>query len=303
MARYKIPEAVSYDWNDQHAADIALEEVKQLTDGHPSYFMESSGLIDEKKQSIPQMFKVLKEYIAHRHTAAIKQLKASVESTKDMMIKIQAIEKSDRFKRFMHSGDLVSYTDKYALLYQESKKKYYELTCDVMAYNPEWIISKIDGIMESAKSFEGKERAKYIKTEMESTIEMFKNDFDRNHWFIVETEPFIKVVVYNKVKYSAAFKCALKTAKSYYSFNDYVENLATYELIYLQHYERVYERMTKSYGSDKDAKDYIDTFFKQLLHNESLSIEFNTKIIEKVDIVFRHQYEELCKLYDKLQEA
>jgi len=303
MARYVLPETVEFDWTDQESADLALEEVIDLTSEYQSYLTEASGLIDERKQSIPQMFNVLIQYVSTRHTSAVNKLKSSVASYHDMIIKLEMMQKSGRFKRFLHGRDSVSYVDKYAILYMEKTKKKYNITADQMYYNPEFVITKIDSIMDTANSFDDQnQKYKYINDQMEELMKIYQDDFKANHWFITETVPIIVTQDYKNVTYSSAYKCATNRSKSYYNYLTYVENLATNEIIYLQYYQKIYERMDKSYSSDSKVKVHIDKFFKQLLNYESLSIQFNTKVIEKVDEVFRHQYEEVCKLYDSLQQ-
>jgi hypothetical protein len=184
----------------------------------------------------------------------------------------------------------------------ENPSKFYKLSLDFLAYNPEYFNRSIEDCFKYCDTLDANAKTAHLKLYRDNTLDSIYKSFMNNHWYILSTEPYCKSSMYNNVKVGEI----LKTYKSWIDWihdalKAYNEALEV-QLQYLQLCNQAYNNLTNKYGKDKEYKETLDAIFKTVIKNSNLSLEFNNKAFIILNDMVKFYTEALDALVEKYKK-
>lgn len=242
------------------------------------------------------LIKVLKK----DYTLTAKKLIAHSKECNDIYDKIQYLLKHDKFARFRHRNDKIdTEIKKVVLIDKKDPNKVYKMRYDLLLYNPDFFINEIDTLI-SVADFNANTigRKASLENSANSLLNDINNGFMNGHGFIITHAPIIKVTTYKNQKLEDCLQvhknCLSDRYNIVYIFNQCIQD----ELQYIQMLQITYNKMLNRYGKDKDNKKFIDTIFKEILKNTSLSMDYNNDSMDLFSETLKHAASELQRFYD-----
>lgn len=251
--------------------------------------------------SITLIILAITKWLKNKYSITIKKIIDQSKELNDIYTKVDDILKNDKLARFKHRNDSVDITIKYIVLHDtRDPRKYYSLTLDMLAYDPEYFINEIDSIMKYANE-QSKDKENDIGKMRDGVIKMIDESFEKNHWYVRDLAPMMKIENYRGQKLEKMVMMIKDQIGVIYN-NIYTTNkTVSYQLKYMQVLQQAYNRCISMYGTDKSSKDMVDSIFKKLLDNMTISMEFNSKIMNLMTEEIKHYVNELEKIYNAIR--
>lgn len=242
-------------------------------------------------------------WIKNKYRLTIQKLYGNSKELNDIYTKVSDMLANDKMARFKHRNDLMDGDIQYIIMQdkKDSSKKY-QLIIDNLAYNSEFFIKQINDIMAYVDSQSKKDKEANIKKMTDDLMNQIQQGFMNNHGFVLTCDPMMKSESYNKIKLEKYLtRCKDWVSAIYRILYIYNQNVSG-QLQYLQLLQQAYGKMIKDYGKDKDAKNMIDTIFKQLIKNVTASMDFNSKSMVILNEMIKFYSDMLTKIYEHIKE-
>lgn len=258
---------------------------------------DMSELIGAGIGAVAVIIIAITKWLKNKYRITIKKLVDQSKELNDIYTKVEDMLKHDKMARFKHRNDSVDVVIKYIVLHDtRDPRKYYNLTLDMLAYDPEYFINEIDSIMKYVNE-QSKDKENDLVKMRDSVLSMIDESFEKNHWFVRDLAPMMKIENYRGLKLEKIL-VKIKDQIGIIYNNIYTTNkTVSYQLKYMQIMQQAYNRCISMYGKDKASKEMVDSIFKKLLDNMTTSMEFNSKIMALMTEEIKHYVEELEKIY------
>jgi len=297
-----ISEYMSNDMSEEDISRIHTIYTEALaSDDCKQYLREADigSIVALGTVGVAAIIGLIFSYVKNHYRMNVKKIYDHSKELNDIYVKVEALIKTDKMARFRHRNDRINIDIEYGVLVDlKDVTKTYNLTPDIIQYDPEYPIAKINAMMDNVNAVPPANRKEVITATTEAIIKELNDHFDANHWFIIGTKPMMKVSSYKGIKLEQCLQYCKNTIGSIYNCMYYYNKYIDVQLKYIQMMQQSYNSMIAKYGKDKDAKEAVDKIFTLMLQNMSKVIDFNNAIIEIYDHMIQYYVVELNKIYD-----
>lgn len=181
---------------------------------------------------------------------------------------------------------------------KDNPSKMYKLVYSGLIYNPEPIAAYIEQNLRYCATLDGEAKTTQLKAFTQGAVTSLSEDFMKNYGYILFTEPYCKVSMYNNIKLGEVLKAYDEWIKFIHGAVDAYNKNLEIQLQYFQLCNQSYNNLTSKYGKDKECKDAIDQIYKVILTNSQNSLEFNNKALIILNEMIKFYTEELDKFVE-----
>ena len=201
--------------------------------------------------------------------------------------------------RFKHRNDRINAEVHSIVMIDKKTGTAYKLYIDNLVFNADACINALNEIIRySSTKATPEEKTETINNMVDAFIADLDAYMAKNHGYIFTCDPFMKVTKYTNQRLEDVLMAYKEWIEYIYSAINIINNNITAQLQYFQLLETAYKKMSNDYKNDKIAKEAVDKFFKYLIKNATVSMDFNSRSMVIFNDMIKYYSDELHKIYD-----
>ena len=239
------------------------------------------------------------QWIKSKYSLTVKKLLSQSKELNDIYNKVNILLANDKMARFKHRNDRINAEVHSIVMIDKKTGTAYKLYIDNLVFNADACINSLNEIIRySSTKATPEEKAETINNMVDAFIADLDAYMAKNHGYIFTCDPFMKVTKYTNQRLEDVLMAYKEWIEYIYSAINIINNNITAQLQYFQLLETAYKKMSNDYKNDKIAKEAVDKFFKYLIKNATVSMDFNSRSMVIFNDMIKYYSDELHKIYD-----